>query len=104
MSTPLVEKFVALSASDLIDGNSVGQLDHLKNAVVAFSSEQLIPMLAQKFNMQFNPEQRQAVEALSTGVTIYVYDWIMKQPQNTTEIVKKALISQGLVYGYHKFK
>ena len=54
--------------------------------------------------MAFTPEQRAAAEALVTGILIYGYNWVMRTPESTSQIAKKALIAQGLIYGYHKFK
>lgn len=104
MQTPLVEKFVALSAADYIEGYSLQNMPHLKNGVVAVGSDYLVPKVQEILKMNFDPMQFHAAQAIATGAGIYIYNWLMQQPESTTAIAKKALVSQGLIYGYQRFK
>lgn len=104
MSLP-VENFVSLEVSDYILKNqNLNNVDHLENGIVSLISSYILPMTQDKMGRLLNNEEKHALSAFVTGLSIYGYNYAMNQPESVNNIAKKSILAHILQYGYNKYK
>jgi hypothetical protein len=98
----IIEKFVALSASDkLIVGKDFASIDYVENGIGAIISEVSAPMIEKQVGQVLDSNKRLLLQGLITSASLYLYDYAKGITEgNWMNYVKKGFRAEAGIYVY----